>query len=764
MNIAILFFAMAILLVTHLPELPVIPPLMSTLPLAFYGLRSRLSLPPSAFCLGLLYALCQAESSLDQRLPVSLQGRELRVTGQVVSLPARKDGIERFRFQVEEIIDCPSCWTGIAALSWYRSPVKVAPGDRYQFTVKLSRPSASLNPGLFDYEGWLFAQGIHATGYVRQRDGFSKIESRPLSVPHHAMRYRIRERMAEQLGESPMAGLLIALTIGETGQISRDNWSRLSKTGTNHLLIISGLHVGLVAAMIYRILRYLPLSIRWVSLVSIVLTFGYALIAGFGLPVQRAFIMTTVVLLAICINRQVTTLTMFTSSLLGVMLLQPFALMSTGFWLSFGAVFALVYAFSGRKEFGGGNAVVKFLLAAIKTQWVVFMAMLPLLLHLVFQVSLVAFLVNLIAIPFIGFVVIPWLLAYVVMLPVSSELAGISLTAAEFFLNFFWQGILWVSDLDWVFYGIALGSVPVMISVAGILIFFAPKGLLPRWLGLCCLLPLTSSVSSPEEKDLQITFIDVGQGLSVLLRTENSAVLYDAGPRFGDRFDTGEQVVTPLLRQMGVRRLDAFVVSHGDNDHAGGMQAINRNFEIDRKISSRDVEPFAGDPAGGKVEDCSSPRSWSSDGINFEVFSLVGVEERSDVAGKENDRSCLLLAYTAEFAVMITGDIEEFAESRLQNRVIPNLDVISIPHHGSRTSSSPGLINHLQPDLAVVSAGFNNRFHHPDPAVLRRYLQRHIRVLNTAEQGAITISLGRGGVNKIELTRTSRRRFWHRES
>jgi competence protein ComEC len=467
--------------------------------------------------------------------------------------------------------------------------------------------------------------------------------------------------------------------------------------------------------------------------------------------------MATVVLMAVCISRKITTSTMFTVSLLGVVLLQPFALLSTGFWLSFGAVFALLYAFTGRRESGGPpgvqKAAVMLLLTAVKTQWIVFIAMLPLLLQLVFQVSLVAFLVNMIAIPFISFMVVPFLLGFVVMMPISPGIASLSLSAAEFFLLVFWQGIQWVSNLDWVFHGIAIGSAPFLVSLTGILIFFSPKGLVPRWLALLCLLPLVSNSKFPEPNQLHITFIDVGQGLSILLRTEHSAVLYDAGPRFGQRFDSGEQIVTPLLRQLGVSRLEAFIVSHGDNDHAGGMQSIIRNFEVNREISS----------FGGLSADCSTPHAWSVDGVNFEIFSLVDEEVRNTREVSGNDRSCVLMAFNGDYGFLITGDIEEFAESVLQDRNLPDIDVISVPHHGSRTSSTPGFINHVHPRLAIVSAGFHNRFNHPDPLVLRRYRQRHIKVLNTAEQGAISLLLGRGGIMKMELTRSTRRRFWHRK-
>jgi competence protein ComEC len=230
-------------------------------------------------------------------------------------------------------------------------------------------------------------------------------------------------------------------------------------------------------------------------------------------------------------------------------------------------------------------------------------------------------------------------------------------------------------------------------------------------------------------------------------------VLYDAGPRFGDRFDSGEQIVTPLLRQLGVGRLDAFVISHRDNDHAGGMQSVIRNFEVNRVIAS----------FGDLSADCSTPHAWSIDGINFEIFSAVDEEARSRRLVAGNDLSCVLLAFNREFGFLVTGDIEEFAESVLQDRNLPDVDVVTVPHHGSRTSSTPGFINHVQPSLAIVSAGFQNRFNHPDPLVLTRYRQRYIKVLNTAEHGAISLLLGRGGILKLELTRSERRRFWHRK-
>jgi competence protein ComEC len=743
MNVAICLFVVAILVVVRLPALPVVAPLFIGLPLALFGLSFTRTLPVSAFFLGLLFVLFVAETRIGASLPGPLQSRNLQVIGQVASLPERRDGIARFRFRLEATSSCDSDWTGLIAVSWYHAPARIRPGDRLRFTLRLTKPGASLNPGLFDYEGWLFAKGISARGYVKDSEDFELLESDALVMPHHTLRYRLRQIMRDMLKESPVKGLLIALTIGETGQISRSAWNSLTRTGTNHLLIISGLHVGLVAATIFRVFRLAPFSIRWAGLLTMLLAGSYSALAGFGLPVQRALIMTSVVLLAMCIDRKVSTLSMFTLSLLGVILLQPFAVMNTGFWLSFSAVFSLLYAFSGRSGNYRRHALRAILLAGIRTQWVVSVAMFPLLLYLLFQVSLLSFLANLVAIPWVSLMVIPWLLVFVLTAPLSQVISGASLSFAEFSLSILWRGIEWVAAQNWMFHG-APGVLPVLIAMFGILIVFCPRGLVPRWPGWMCFLPLLVIPAAPEKGVMRLTYIDVGQGLSVLLQTRNSALLYDAGPRFGDRFDSGEQIITPLLRQFGVNRLHSLIISHGDNDHAGGMQAILRNFDVGRVVSS----------VPGSEQNCESDREWSVDGVSFQIFGLPG--------GSGNNSSCMLLAYTADYGVLITGDIEKTAEDSLLKRELPGIHVISVPHHGSRTSSSPGFINHISPELAIVSAGVNNRFNHPEPAVLRRYEKRHVRVLNTAGEGAITIWLGKAGIERIERTRQKARRFWHR--
>jgi competence protein ComEC len=758
MNVAIVIFVMAVLLVANLPELPqelpAAAPLCMILPLAFYGLRFKRALPLCAFGLGFMFTMLNGEMNLRDRLPEHLIGNELVVTGNVIGLPSVRDGISQFRFEVDDIEDCHSCWQGRVAISWYRSEVEVRPGDRFRLKVKLSHPSASLNPGLFDYEAWLMTQGINGRGYVKNDEEYALLARRPWAQLHHSLRYWVRGEMERRLQQSPVKGLLIALTIGETAQISRADWGQLSQTGTNHLLIISGLHVGLIAAMAFRVFRLAFSSIRVVSLLTIIFTGAYASMAGLGLPVQRAFIMTSVVLLALCLKRKVTATAMFSLSLLGVVLFQPFAVLQTGFWLSFAAVFSLLYGFIGRVDRvpknssqGIGLKVVGLVMKGMKTQWIVSVAMFPILLHLVFQVSMVSFLVNIIAIPFISLSVIPLLMAFVITLPLSAVLASIFLSFGEQCLSLLWKGIQQIAAFDWVYHGSGLVTEIVLLSVAGVLILLSPGYIVPRWLGLLPLLPLFNGVNLSSDIELQLTFIDVGQGLSVLLQTENHDLLYDAGPRFGKRFDSGAQIVAPVLRRLGVHEIDTFIVSHGDNDHAGGMEAIQAKFKVKRLVSPFDDAQLQ----------CDSMDHWAVDGVKFEMFSF----NDEDMLG--NETSCILLAYTEHWGILLTGDIEDKSEHLLQGRNLPNITIMSMPHHGSKSSSSIGLINHVQPEIAVVSSGFNNRFDHPHGIVLRRYKTRHIKILNTADYGAISFSLGKKGVQKIELARVMERRFWHRK-
>ena len=743
-NTAILFLVSAIVCVGQLPSLPDPHVLLAGLPLAFFGIcRSSLA-PLCGFFLGALLALHVGQTRLAAGLPEHLAGVDLRVTGTVVELPRVSATHSRFRFRVADahVAGLPE----LIVVACHRCDITFVPGDIWELTVRLSRPAGSVNPGLFDYEGWLFMQAIAATGYVRQPKSAVRVGRGSLRAMHHRIRLRLRD-FIDDLGVEH-AGLLTALAIGESSGIERMDWQVLSRTGTNHLFVISGLHVGLVAGMAFKLLSSMSISPRSVSGLTIILTGCYAAVAGLGLPVQRAFIMTAVVAVATAMRRRISVLTMFSTALLGVLIVEPFAVLSVGFWLSFGVVFCLLFAFCGRVPGPMGRSAFTLLESAVRTQWVATVGLLPWMLYLLHQVAWVSFPVNLIAIPWIAlFVIPPILLAMATMEFVPVIAAGACQFAAAA-LGHAWTVLEWLARLDPVIYGQPLRLPVFLVGTAGVMFLLSPQGLVPKWVAGFCLLPLFAS-TPPTRNQLAVTFLDVGQGLSVLVRTPTQVLVYDAGPGRSDRFDAGAQIVAPYLRRQSIHVINHLVISHGDNDHAGGARAVMRNFLVETIHASYPDLGIVG-------VRCGEYPPWHADGLTFRLFTVDAL------ATDDNNGSCLLEIVGPGLSVLLTGDIEAEAEMLLLSQKLFAADVISAPHHGSASSSTPAFLNRLRPSIVVFSTGMGNRFHHPDPVVVQRYTARHARVINTATSGAVTVRFVREGHWEIELARMLRPRFWAR--
>lgn len=757
MNLSILLFVSAVSAVSLLPALPEPGWLVLGSPIGVIGLVWRGSRHVAAVYLGFAWAVAQGAAGLADRLPASLEGREVLLTGTVVSVPQSRESSTRFRFRLD---DCGACWTRATVdLSWYRADVRPVPGQRWQFTARLKRPRGSVNPHLFDYDGWLLSEGIAARGYVRTDPVPHLLGDDPWAVPHHRLRFWLREHLLAALDGAPLRGLIVALTLGESGEIGPAHWRTLSNTGTNHLLIISGLHIGLVAALGYRLFvlllrrcapegRFCRNAPRIAGICALLLAAGYGAVAGFGLPVQRALAMAVVALSGLILGRRIGADTMFCVALLMVTLLDPLAALRPGFWLSFGAVFALLVAFAARNVFERGPMV--WLAAAIRTQWVVFVGMFPLLLHLVSQVSLVSFAINLVAIPWIGLLVVPLLLLCIPAFAIHASLGAWASQLAACTLSMLWHLLEFVAALDWVWLATASNRLFTLMASLGAVILLLPGGVVPRWTGLVMALPLLTAMPGIRDGELVVQVLDVGQGLAVVVESDDGLMLYDAGPRYGERFDAGEQIVTPMLRQAGRRRrIDFLVVSHGDVDHAGGVSAVRRNFLAKRMFAQRGSKLVA-EPCDDDVRLEQGDTTWT-------VFAARGGEL------DQNDRSCIVLVETPGFAVLLPGDIEAAGERMLVSRALPAVDVIVMPHHGSGSSSTPGLINKVTPDIAVVSRGYRNRFGHPDPAVLRRYFHRGVKILDTARDGAVTISWRPGAGVSVVTARGRRPRFWYDE-
>jgi competence protein ComEC len=721
-----------------LPELPPIWLLLVLLPVALMLLPWR-SYPISFLLFGFVWACCSAQAALDDRLLSELDGRTLWLEGRVSGLPEVSEGV--VRFQLEEPIARAHQLPARLRLSWYDGPPVLA-GERWRLAVKLKRPRGLVNPQGFDYEAWLLAQRIGATGTIKQGERMSGA-----SGPA-AWRDQLRQRLlgVEAHGR---AGGLAALVLGDDSGLSRADWRVLQDTGTVHLLVISGQHVALLAAVLYgliaglarlglwpRLLPWLP----WACGLAFAGALGYGLLAGFEVPVRRACVMVALVLLWRLRFRHLGLWWPLALAFILVLLVEPLASLQAGFWLSFGAVAVLVWVFGGRLGAWSWWRVWW------RAQWTLALGMLPLFFALGLPLSLSGPLANLIAVPWVSLLVVPLALLGTLLLPVPWLGEGL-LWLAGGLLEILFQSLAWIASLLPAWVPTALPLWCWLIGSLGVLLCLAPAGVPLRALGLAMLLAF---VAPPRERippgQAEVWQLDVGQGLAVLVRTREHVLLYDAGPRFGD-FDLGERVVLPSLRQLGVSRLDLMLLSHADSDHAGGAEALARGLPIDRVLSGE----AAVLPAHLAAQPCIDGASWSWDGVRFTTWRWAG-------AGEGNPASCLLKVEAAGERLLLSGDIDEATETALLavGRDL-RAEWLQVPHHGSRSSSSATFLDAVAPRAALLSRGWHNPFGHPHSGVLARYRERDITLYDSAERGAVRLLLGSDeGVSSWR----ERPRFW----
>ncbi len=706
--------------ILHLPQLPDLGVLSMLVPAAIFGFTSPRLRVLSGFTLGLWLTAATATREMDLRIPTGTRA-EMVVIGMVTGLPSFTDKVHRFQFRVME---------GDLAgrrlrLSWRAPESDLVPGQWWRLTVRIKAPSGSLNFGIFDYERWLFLKRIHGTGYVLVSPAPELIDDDAALVDR--VRYKVRERLRSVVQESSI-GTFLALSLV------------LNRTGTTHLLIVSGLHIGLIASICFLVFRFLGLGIFRVIFLTVVFTAAYALLAGWGLPVQRAFVMMLVFLACLYFSRYVVLPFQLAVACVCVVVLDPLATLGNGFWLSFGAVCALLLALSGRVD--GKKGLTRWVSSSLHAQWVVFLCLLPVLGFTNFQLPLGSMFVNLVAIPAVGMLLVPLLLVSLLVLAVFPPLGQSLLGLCSLLVTMLWGFLETVAALDLVAGVRQFALISCLVSLAGIAILLAPRGLIPRWPGLLLFLIILTPARELNEGDLRLTFLDVGQGLSVLLESAHRFQLYDTGPTFGTTFSAARQMVIPSLRRAGGRGVEHLIISHKDNDHAGGLLDILEKVPVGRVI---------------RYGNCA--KEWISDNVKFRTFSVLA--SHSGMVTSENDRSCLLSIRTHRFHVLLTGDIEARAEYALLDSGSGTVDVMSVPHHGSDSSSTPALLNRLKPELAVVSSGFQNRFNHPDPVVLDRYRKRSALILNTASSGAVEILFTREGY-RVSEARRNRRRIWRR--
>jgi competence protein ComEC len=769
MTLVILSFAVGVVFLQLQSELPGLAWAGLAVCLLFFSFRRKLLRLPAAFAIGLCWALGTAHLKLADRLAPELEGRDIELVGVVSSLPAVGERSLRFEFEPETVIEPAGAkLPGRILLSWYRKALyeenpailasAVHAGERWRFTLRLRRPHGHANPHGFDYEAWLLERGIGATGYVRYgRNAYpEKLGERNSFFDRiEKLRESVRDRFKRVLGETPAGGILAALAVGDQRSIASEEWRLFNRTGVTHLMSISGLHVTLISGLFAWLASFLwrrsPLLLLRLparkagAAAAIAGALCYTLIAGFAVPAQRTFWMVTVVALALWSGRIASPERTLALALAAVLLFDPWAALSAGFWLSFGAV-ALIFVAANEDD--------SILRQWLRVQWAITLGLAPAALFLFSQVSIVGPLANAVAIPMVSVIVTPLVLVAAI-LPWDA-LLELAAWLMQWLLHF----LEWCASLPaatWQQHAPSLWSL--LLALGGVLWLLAPRGVPWRATGLALMLPAVAlPAPAPAAGTAWITTLDVGQGLAVLVRTANHSLLYDAGPAFGNDADSGERIIAPYLRAAGIERLEAMIVTHNDSDHAGGAASVLENFEVASLLSSLDANhPLL--PLARAARRCATGEAWTWDGVRFELLHPAGPDAR---ARKSNDLSCVLKVTAGASSMLLTGDIEAPAETQLLQRAPGALraDVLLVPHHGSRTSSSAEFLAAVRPAAAVVPVGYRNRFRHPNAEVLERYAFMNTRIYRTDRDGAVTVSLASEGFAATS-ERQRRRRYWH---
>ncbi|GGO80378.1 DNA internalization-related competence protein ComEC/Rec2 [Marinobacterium nitratireducens] len=734
-----IFYTAGILAGAFLPELPQGWLWLAAAPLLLFGPWHRQG---TAFWLGLLLAISYGHWQLWHRLDPQTQGRDHHLTGIVSGLPTETGGVQRFELKV---LDAGGSRVRRVRLGWYDGTDRLRPGDRVRLRARLKPPRGLWNPAAFDYERWALARGIDATGYVRGE--LVRLNAAP-GVDR--LRAALAARLDAGFADAAVAALARALLLGDRRGLEEPDWRRLRRTGTVHLLVVSGLHIGIILGVGWLLGRGLCWLCpnRWLGglgsrLLPVVLALlfsgGYVLLAGAGLATQRAWIMAAALLLSAFWLWPLSAWRRWWLALALVLTLQPLAVLDAGLWLSFGAV-AVLLLLAGER---GRQPLWRRLLRA---QLAIFCLMAPLLLGVFGELSLIGPVINLVAIP---------------LLPLLILALGPLLLAL-------WAGIAWpVIGYEWLV-GWLWSGLGALASWPGAALSLAmPHGLLLA-LALLAAAVLTLPLSYPvrlltlsiwglalfavppvkgERGGLRAWVFDVGQGTAVLVESDGRRLLYDTGPGYLSGSTALERSVLPLLRRDGVRRLERLVVSHADNDHAGGRRYLLRRLNVVRRQSgSARLQAREGYDA------CRAGERWRWGDTQFHYLHGGG-------GGDENDSSCVLLIESEGCRLLLTGDIGAGVERGLVAAGLPTVTWLLASHHGSRSSSTETFVAATRPEAVLFSAGYLNPYGHPAPEVVRRFEREGSRLLTTAHTGAIELTV-EDGECRARTWRQARKRYW----
>ncbi|MBU3582643.1 DNA internalization-related competence protein ComEC/Rec2 [Polynucleobacter sp. 15G-AUS-farblos] len=761
-----------------------------------------------ALSLGFAWNVRYAQERLENILISELEGRELTIEGRIAALPQSKSDGAKFAFAVDQAgQERADQFPDRIYLSWqpaWRNPEDIPdiiPGQRWRFKVKLKQPYGTLNPHTFDFERWAFHQNFGASGSVRSGTLLAKREIGLLEFELHMelARWKLRKKIQDLLPkDARYAGVIIALVMGDQNAIDQNDWRVFNATGIGHLISISGLHVTMLAGVgaalagfIWR-RRYLPLLMpvsKVAAAAGFLTAFIYAWLAGFQIPAQRTMYMVGVVGFALWFGRNPRSFDIWWWALLIVLLIDPMAPYTPGFWLSFGAVAAILYAMgnsvgllgipTGKElEVHWTQRLMQALLEACRVQAVVTLALLPLTLFWFYQVSIVSPLANAFAIPVVSYIVTPLAIAGALL---PDFIGRWLLLAAHISMEYLSECLHWMASWKWsVLWQPQPEWWALLLSGIGITYAIAPGPLSLNWrsrtAALCLLTPLFICFDNApiNPGGFHATVFDIGQGTAVLIETASKKLLYDTGPIQGKKDDAGQRILLPYLQARGIDQIDRMVISHSDSDHVGGVNTLLKHIEFSSMMGSLPItNPLLENLRAKKVPSipCRYGQRWIWDEVEFYIWhphehSLF----EKEYSRKPNEMSCVLEVRNKTTSFWLTGDVEKQGEADIVDRLTQTMLaqigdrelIFMAPHHGSKTSSSEPLLKRLMPDHAFAQNAYRNRYGHPHPTVVERYHSLQIPFLQTPKTGAQIWRLGKNQGGLQIFWRDHSRRLWHR--
>lgn len=684
-----------------------------------------------AFFLGFSWTNWYASSEITQKLTSENEEKPILLTGYIASLPIKSPDHTSFMLSTKSY--------GLIQLNWKKPNHELQVGDKWQLQMMLKKIHSLKNPGSFDIEAWALQKNIGARGNVLVSENNLYLFHDLFYQPIDQIRQKLQILIQKNLPITPSAHWLMALMIGERSNIPQSEWQILQTTGTNHLMAIAGLHIGIIAGGVYfivnrlwrlstKLLLWLPVQNASVF-ASILVALIYSALAGFPLPTQRACIMLIIFSVLFISKKQMNPWYVWSLALGCVLILNPLSALSESFWLSFGTIACIIYGMSGRLaptgwwwEWG-------------RVQWVISVGLIPLSLLLFQETSLISFVANTIAIPWLAFFVLPFCFLSTILLFISPFLARWLLFIAGKSLAGLWLVLSWFSHYHFSSYSIAMPNYVVFaLTLVACLFLLLPKRAPGRWFGILWFMPLLLyQPEKPSPGEVWLTLLDVGQGLSVVVQTASHLLVYDAGPKLKTGVDTGEAIVLPYLHTLGVKEINMLVISHADNDHIGGSAALLNTFSI-KQIKTSVPAKLTGSTY------CLSGEAWEWDGVRFSF-----IYPYQDTLNLGNDSSCVLRIEQGVQRILLTGDIEKIAEEHLLQRSKDQLaaTILVAPHHGSQTSGLKEFIAAVHPQYVLYAVGYKNRYHFPHASVTTTYQAMKVKQLDTANSGMIQFKLGK---------------------